>query len=132
MMQAGLMSHLLANGPLTARIGARVSWTQRPQGEPLPAIVLYRIPGRRDLTMGGRSGLSETRVQVNALAADYLAAAEIAKLALKACDNLAGLTIAGVDFLGIFPDGDGDDFEGEPPNRLYRTRFDLRIVHTED
>jgi hypothetical protein len=132
MMQVGITTHLLANGPLTGAVGTHISWASRPQGEALPGLVLFRLPGTRDVNMAGRSGLVETRVQIDSWAADYLSAAANAKLALKAFDSLPGQTISGVDFLGAFPEGDRDDYEGDLPDRKYRTSFDVRVWHTED
>lgn len=132
MMETALIQFLLAQPGLAVIVGPRINWSARPQADSLPAVVLFKMPGSgRDKHMKGRSGLVESRVQIDCWGKTYLSAKAVADQVLLASDALPGLR-SGIDFQGVFPEGDRDDYEGDLPSRLYRTSFDLRIWHSED
>lgn len=87
-MEEDLMAALLADAGLGPLVGNRISWSLRPQGEPVPALVLTVVSRERDelLTEPGR--LNGYRIQVDAYAGGYAEAKALARAALAAFDAL--------------------------------------------
>ena len=84
------MAALLADAGLAALVGRRISWSLRPQGEPLPALVLTVVSRERDELLTAPGRLNSYRVQVDAYAGSYAGAKALARAALAAFDALAG------------------------------------------
>lgn len=128
-MRAELRSFLLADAAVASASGARITWEWRKQGTSLPAITLTRTDGRDDpLLEGGASGLVESHVQVDcwgALPADTAACADAVRAALR------GLNAQTPPFQGAFVEGERDTFEGEAPDRIFRTMLTVRVWHAD-
>lgn len=122
-MEEALIAFILADAGVTAAVGNRVYWVQRPQASEVPAIVLTRIGGLRDYHTQGPSGLISSRVQADVFAKTY-GAAKAASRALIAC--LSGHK--GGRFQGAFVDGERDFYEGD--QALHRVSIDFLISHT--
>ena len=58
------------SAPVTALVGQRVYWVDRPQAAALPAIVLQTISDPRPQHLKGFDALRETRVQLDVFAAN--------------------------------------------------------------
>lgn len=129
-MRAELLAFLLGDANVASLSGGRGSWGWRKQGDPIPAFVLTRTDGKRDATLEGYSGLVETRVQLDAFGPYQ---ADAAALAAACVARLAQCNAAATDAViqGVFVDGETDTFEGEAPDRIFRTRLDLRVHNTE-
>ena len=66
-MRMDLITRLRSAAPIAALIGNRVYWNKRKAGEPVPALVLYKITPGNQHTAQGDSGLYGSRVQFDCL-----------------------------------------------------------------
>ena len=129
-MEETLVALMLADAAVTVEVGQNITWNTRPQASGLPAIVLHRVGGRRDTTMGGASGLVESRVQADIYGATFLATKQAAR-AVVALLNGVRLDGAATPIVGVFLDAVRDSFEGEEPQPVHRTSLDFRVWHHE-
>lgn len=117
-MEEDLIAALLAHAGLAPLVGRRISWRLRPQGEPLPALVLTVVSRVRDelLTEPGR--LNSYRIQVDALAGSYGEAKALSRVALAAFDALTD------PFQGAFllTERDLSDLSAGPQTGVGRTQ----------
>lgn len=125
-MEPALLAKLLASSGVTALVGARINWARRPQGEPLPAIVLHRIDGTPDVHHGGPSGLIESRVQVDCWAGSYKAAKQTAR-AVEAAVTAQRFNQASVRFDVVLLVDERDSSFDEAPDTLFRTSLDFMV-----
>ncbi len=130
-MREGLTALALADAGLSAVVGPNIYWAARPQASTLPAIVLHRISGTRDLTQDGFSGLVERRVQADCIGATAADAGAAAGALVTFAKLVRGVTSAGVLFSAIFPDDERDTFAGASPDPIHQTTLDLRVWHSE-
>lgn len=63
-MEGALRARLLAATPVTSLVAQRVYWDDRPQGSPLPAVLLTVISDLRSQTLSDFD-MREARVQVD-------------------------------------------------------------------
>lgn len=129
-LPAAVRSRLLAASTVTA-ITNRIYWTIRPQGAPLPSIVLQEISGTEDQLLEGPGDMIETRIQVAGLS---LNGKEARTLALRGADALRfEAEQGGILFWNAQVDrprgGGGDD---TPDGFIYRTTVDVILRHTAD
>lgn len=124
-MEPALIAKLLASAGVTALVSTRINWTRRPQGEALPAIVLHRIDGAPDVHHGGRSGLVQSRVQVDCWAASYGSAKAIAR-AVENAVTAQTFTQGAIRFDCILI-ADERDTTFDEITPLYRTSLDLIV-----
>lgn len=137
--ERGLAIDLTANGyairtatdaTLPSLVGTRIHWVRSPQGAALPRVVLYRISGVRDMHMAGPSGLIASRVQADCMGASYGSAKAVARAVEARLSGYSGTT-GGITFQGAFLIGERDDyFDGETPDKIFRTSLDFNIWHT--
>ncbi|WP_417723957.1 tail completion protein gp17 [Salipiger sp.] len=73
-MEEELRAMLRAETAVAALVGARVYWGERPQGDPLPAVVLTVVDDREGSTLSGGDGLFLGMVQADCYALDLGAA----------------------------------------------------------
>ncbi|UZW54057.1 hypothetical protein NUH86_10975 [Sphingobium sp. JS3065] len=66
-MRIDLRSRLVANPTIAGLVGSRVYWNKRKQGDPLPAIVLYKISPGIQYTHNGDSGYYGSRIQFDSI-----------------------------------------------------------------
>jgi hypothetical protein len=126
-MEGALIAKLLASAGVTALVSTRINWSRRPQGSALPCIVLTRIDGSPDVHHAGRSGLVQSRVQVDCWAATYGAAKAIAR-AVEDAVTAQTFTQGAIRFDVILVDSERDStFDEITP--LFRTSLDL-MVHS--
>ncbi|OWU77601.1 DUF3168 domain-containing protein [Marinibacterium profundimaris] len=99
---------LLRGAPAVSALAiGGVHWGARPQGRPLPAVVLHLIGGGEGATLKGGDGLEICRVQVDAWAPEP---GEAMALRRAVTGLLHGY--AGGGFRGIFEDGRRMDRQG--------------------
>ena len=130
-MEEDLTALFLADAGISAEAGDRVNWAERPQEESLPAVILWKIGGSRDMTMDGPSGLVESRLQVDCWAADALTAKRLALAVINLLQNFKHSVHGGTSFQGGFIDGERDSFENEAGSAYHRVTLDARIWHSE-
>lgn len=103
-MQLVLPKFLLEHAPLAAIVGDHGAyWDEIPQGEPLPAIVMFLISGPRDHTYQGQMQLQRDRVQFDCRSTTADGARLLAE-ALHARLQWRG-AYEGVNFQGAFQRG---------------------------
>jgi len=96
-MQKALRARLLGAGPVSALVGSKVDWLDRPQGAALPAITLQVVSGSIDQHMKGLQSLQFARVQMDCWGDTYAQTKTLVDAALSAV--LPRATIQGVLFL---------------------------------
>ena len=129
-MEEALTSYLLTDASLAVLVGNRITWAARPQASTLPSIVLQVIDGVPVYADEGETGLTETRVQIDAWGKDYASAKSVAR-AVKARLSGARVTTGGVEFQAVFVDSEQDLFErGQGGEELYRTTIDFMVWHS--
>src|SRR4051812_46510481 len=101
-MEEALVAYLLANAGVAALAGTRIYWGERPQGDALPAIVLFKVSPNRDVTLAGPSGLIGPRVQIDCLGGSYALAKTTARAVIAAADAIGGTA----GFQGAFLDAE--------------------------
>jgi hypothetical protein len=124
---------------LVALVGPRIDWGFRPEPE-VPALVLEIVSDPRPDHFKGAQGLRQTRVQVDAWAADRLTAKRVAQLAMNGLRPAAVIDLPaegepgwieglapGVRFERSTAEGpELGTFPGATPNSIvHRARFDL-------
>lgn len=128
-MEADLRAMLLA-----ADLGAeRIAWGERPQGGPLPAIVLTRISGSPIYAQDGVAGMTETRVQADVWTDALYSDALIVGKALEALLSGYRGTFGSTRFHGVFSQGASDSREAGTgdADRFFRVSIDFIIHHSE-
>lgn len=119
-----------ADAGISALAGRRVYWRVRPQGSPVPALVLTLIPTALDYTLTGPNALVERVVQLDgyATSADDADALEVAILTFL--DTLRAAPFQGA-FVQRFDDAGEPDTAPQPDGAtdFYRASIDARIWH---
>lgn len=109
----------------TAAPIACVFWAMRPQGSPLPAVVLHVVSGVPGYLMaGGDDGLPDVVVQVDCWGATYSAAKALADAVEAAVGGYRDTTLLGIFVLSRTDDSEPAD-GGQPA--IFRTRLDVRL-----
>jgi hypothetical protein len=128
-MQQAIITRLLADTAVSARVGTRIYPLQRDQGAALPALVVTKISGADDYTMAGPSGLREARVQVDCYSDQTLGAAAHWALANAVRVAMGGLsaTVGATRLQGVFLDSERDLVEPDEARPLFRTSLDFIV-----
>ena len=108
-----------------------------PQDAALPAVAYQTIDSNPRHSLTGRSGLTETRVQLTTVAADYATAKRVDRQVRAAFDAvsftvLATTTDPGVHVQGAFIDNASDDYDAVTlaPEAAPIVRTDVILWHT--
>ena len=70
-MEGALRARLLAAAPVTALVGQKIYWEERPQAAALPAITLNLVVDRRPQHMGGFQSVRDGDLQVDVWATKF-------------------------------------------------------------
>lgn len=124
-MEAALRARLLAAAPVTALIGQRVYWVDRPQSTALPAIVLQVISDPRPQHLKGFQELRETRVQMDIFDTSYAQVRAVTEAALAAI--VPENTSNGIIFNRALVDASRDLGERTETAFIHRTQIDLLV-----
>jgi len=130
-MEENLTSLLLADAGLSALVADRISWVIAPQGIARPNVTLNHVSGVPGYTLGGPSGVVESRVQADCWALTYAGARAVSR-ALKA--KLSGfMGVQGATlFHACLIDNERDGFDtAASPDKLFRVSLDFIIHHKE-
>lgn len=125
--QGALRARLIAAAPVTALVGTRVYWVERPQATSLPAITLQTISEDRRQHMAGFDGLDVSRVQIDCWATKHVGSTELAEAAIAAL--IPAATSNGVRFERAFIDSLRDLGEQAGTQFIHRASIDLIIHH---
>lgn len=117
-MEQAFRNLLLADSAVSAIVGTRVNWAERPQASPLPAIVLHMVSDNNGHHMAGPDGLQETRVQVDAYADSYGSVKGLQRAVRAALDGYSGGNIQGIFHAGSRDGRDGETNEADRPHRV--------------
>lgn len=129
-MRSAFSDYLAAQTPITDLVGENLSWGWRQQGAPIPALTLIKTDGPDDVILEGTSGFVDGHVQADCWGATQAEAAQLAKAVRTAC-TAANLGNTGGVIQGAFVLHEQDEFEGEKPDRIFRTRLALRVPYSE-
>lgn len=129
-MEEDLTAWLLAGTALTALVGTRINWDERPQLEALPSVTLQVVSAAVDYHHGGRTDLQRARVQADIWAATASQALAI-KRALTARIEALQTSPSGVLAAGFIE----NDLSTDPEQlggsaRVFRRIVDFFIWHT--
>lgn len=125
--QAALRARLVAAAPVTALVGQRIYWVDRPQGTALPAITLQTINDARDQHLKGFEGMQQARVQIDVWAASYASARDITEAVIAAL--IAPDENNGIQFTRAMIDGLRDLSERLETQLIYRSSVDFIFHH---
>ena len=126
--RGALRARLIAAAPVTALVGQRVYWVDRPQASALPAITLQTISEARRQHMKGFDGLDVSRVQIDCWATSYAQAQALQEAAIAATiDEHAG---NGIRFARAFIDSIRDLGERVETQFIHRASIDLIVHHS--
>lgn len=127
-MDETVIQLLLAYQPLVALVGRRVTPALRDQGEPLPAVVFNLVDGQADVVHDGPSGLSESRIQIDAYAETWDEVKAVSRAVRDCLDGYAGTPEDGVQIQAVLPlsvrDTPPDGTEADP---TYRVSMDFTV-----
>lgn len=126
--QGALRARLTAAAPVTALVGQRVYWVDRPQASSLPAITLQTITEGRTQHMKGFDGFNSSLVQVDCWGTAYGDVRKIAEAVIAAL--VPENTSNGVRFARAFVDSIRDLGERVETQFIHRTSLDLIIHHS--
>lgn len=130
-MDQAITARLLQAAGVTALCGNRITQQRRPQGSPLPAIVLHRIGGSRSRLLTGEVSIQRHRLQADCLAATFAEARALAE-AVKAALDQARFVHPSADIRGVFLTDEADDAPADTPEvpaQPFRTRLDFMVHH---
>jgi hypothetical protein len=85
--QIALRSRLQTAGPLVALITDRVYWKLRPQGSPLPAVVLTLVSDPRPRTMKAPVGYRASRIWIDCVADSRAVATQMSDAVLATIEG---------------------------------------------
>jgi hypothetical protein len=97
-LQEALHARLIASSPLNTLIGNSIHWGLRPQGRPLPAIVLTKVAPGQEWTFSGPGVALNPWVQLDYWGEDYPTLSTIVEAAQAEMQRLTRVTIGGWTF----------------------------------
>jgi hypothetical protein len=117
-MKAAFRALLMQATAVAALAGTRINWGAHPQGLPLPGIVLTMVSDFEPLTLEGRSGLQQGRVQVDCYAIGYLAAHDLSVAVRAVLHGYKGGQFRLIEHAATRDDREGGNDEAERPFRI--------------
>lgn len=124
-MTAALRDRLKADAEIAAIVGPRVYRLERPQGEPLPALVIAQVSPGRTYTHDGAAGVSGPRVQFDCYSATRGEARALADAVIAEMEGPA--TTGGVSFVMAFLEEDRDLGEQTGTTFTHRQSLDFFV-----
>lgn len=123
-MQVALRTILKNDAGVSALVGSRIYWGDRPQGSALPAIVLNLISDGRGYLMDGADATQQYRVQIDAFGASY-ASMDALRNAIITC-----LELPHGSFQPSFVMRNADIQESTDTALIYRASMDFKITYS--
>lgn len=126
-MEESVIARLLADAAVAALASVHVYPGARPQGSPLPALVVNKISGAPVYDDQGEAGLFSARVQVDSWGDTYTAAKQLAR-AVKTC--LSGFvgTQGATSFRNVLVDAERDLRETGSNEAQYEFRTSVDFI----
>lgn len=126
-METALRARLKSAGAVTAIVGTRIDWTERPQRSALPAVVLQVVADSRAQHMAGFAGFRATRVQIDCFAVKRDTVVQLREAVIAAAVPAAEQD--GIEFLRAFVNAVRDRGENSETGFVHRDLIDLTIWH---
>lgn len=130
-MEEAVRRLLLDTAAVSTLVGARVDWGMRPQGAPLPAIVIHLVDDVPQMNMAGPDAWRKDRLQFDCWGRTYKSARDLADtlagrggLLLGLRRDLPGLRLR-TFIVGRRADSDSDD-----QGPVHRASVDVMAWHT--
>lgn len=127
MISAVIRDALRAASAVEEAAFGRIYRDERPQGDPLPAIVILLVSDPRPLTYGGPQSLRRARLQIDCLAARRGAADDLAEAVITAIDGRALANVPRVESVRVIDVR--NDSSRDSPTTTFRTMIDLMVWH---
>ncbi len=125
--ETALRSRLKAAGAVTAIVGQRIDWTERPQRSAYPAVVLQIVSDDRSQHMKGFNGFRPTRVQIDCFALKADTKVTLREAVIAAVVPAASVSPA--TFLRAFVNNVIDRSENTETGFVHRDLIDLTFWH---
>ena len=126
-----IRSLLMAASGVTALVSDRAYPHIIPQGATLPALAVEHISTVDLFTLDASAayGLTQSRIQVTAIAKDYVTQKALLEEVRKACTYQRG-TIAGVGVVSVLRDGVGPDIRDDDVG-IFTQSVDFLVTYRE-
>lgn len=126
-MTATLRDALKSAAAIQALVEDRVYRDERPQNDPLPAIVMLLVSDPRPWTFTGPQSLRQSRVQIDCLAESRGLSDEIAEAVISSVD---GRSLTAVPpFESVRVNNVRNDSSRDSPATTFRTMIDALVWH---
>ena len=126
-IEDGLVTHLLADGPVAALVVARVYTLKLPQSPTYPALTYEIISDIPHRSLDGDSDRERVRARIHCWAATYVGVVDLAAKVRTAVADFSGL-MGTVAVSSVKFETWNDIFEDVP--EVYRRVTDFMITHT--
>lgn len=124
MIEKGLVAMLLANAPIAAMVGTRISPLVLPENSTLPALT-YQTVGSVSRDTLATAGMSRVRMEFNCWGADYLDAITLRAALIAALNGYQGLLSDGTQLQNARQLQSIDFFDHDA--RLYRAMTEFYL-----
>lgn len=131
-MERELANYLLGQAAINSLVGTRIYWTQLPQGEERPYLLLSVVDSIPNVAYGGVTGLVQSRVQFDCWGSDFYSAKDLARAldTLLSGKSLLTTGSGATKFEGFFLEAERDGHSDvDAPDDLFRTSLDFLIWH---
>lgn len=125
--ETALRQRLKDDTAVKAIVGTRINWTERPQREAFPAVVLQIIADDRSQHMKGNNGYRATRVQADCYGTKRDTVAQLREAVIAAL--LPEATVSPVSFRRGFVNTVIDRSQNTETGFVHRDLIDLTIWH---
>lgn len=127
MLEFGLQHLITSSSTFTALASTRLFPVLLPENESLPSATYQLITTRAQYALDGRVNFTQSRVQFDTWANDYVSAKNLMAAINAAIDNFSGDLSEGTHVYGVQLLTSGDLFEADA--NIYRCTADYVIQH---
>lgn len=130
-IEQAIITALLADSALIAVVGQRIYPVLAPQDIEAPYVVINKISGPRNHSMGGSSHLVNPRFQFSCFATTYAVAKQVSGLIQTVLQGYSGTLggVGGVAVNGCFYEDETDMYEDD--TKLFHVALDFKLWHEE-
>ncbi len=126
-ISAVLRDALKAAPTVSEPVGGRIYRDERPQDDPLPAIVILLVSDPRPRTFSGPQSVRRARLQIDCLARSRGVADELAEAVINAVDGHALAALPTVESARVVDTR--NDSSRDSPATTFRTAIDVMVWH---
>lgn len=128
MIESALVTLLESASAVTALVGMRIYPAVIPQGVAQPSLAYWRVSTARQQLFDGPHSTAAPRYQIDAQAADYTTARQLAEAVREALNGYRG-TLGGEVVHHITLQNEQDIYDSE--TGAYRVALDFIVTHQE-